>query len=195
MRRCCERYGPRAVLGLTGVPEGLPLSDADRATVQAELEGIFPIDQRIYGIVFDTFTSTLTSTPATPARHHRPDTAVPWPRRPGPAHTTARSGLTEQIPGAILGPRRYGLENQGSVMSPRILFGALAVRARGRFVLEPDERDELTLRRDAGGAPEEPLRARLELLVHCSHCARSAVGSFVLTTSRSCSWPDEMVHQ
>jgi hypothetical protein len=52
-----ERYFARAVLGIMGVPEGLPLSTADRAIVQAELTGIFPIDQRIDGILFDTFIS------------------------------------------------------------------------------------------------------------------------------------------
>lgn len=52
-----ERWFPRAVLDLMGVPEGLPLSDADRAVVRAEMAGIFPIDERIDGILFDTFTS------------------------------------------------------------------------------------------------------------------------------------------
>ncbi|RPH54878.1 MAG: hypothetical protein EHM89_17965 [Acidobacteria bacterium] len=40
-----------------GAPEGLPLSTADRKIIQAELDGIFPIDQRIAGILFDTFIS------------------------------------------------------------------------------------------------------------------------------------------
>jgi pimeloyl-ACP methyl ester carboxylesterase len=52
-----ERWFPRAVLDLMGVPADLALTDADRAVIQAEMDGIFPIDERIDGILFDTFVS------------------------------------------------------------------------------------------------------------------------------------------
>ncbi|HSJ45134.1 MAG TPA: alpha/beta hydrolase [Euzebyales bacterium] len=97
-----ERYAPRAVLGLMGVPEGLPLSDADRATVQAELEGIFPIDQRIDGILFDTFTSNPDINTGYPLHAITAPTLLCHGRDdPGPPYHGAVR-LTEQIPGATL---------------------------------------------------------------------------------------------
>jgi len=97
-----ERYAPRMVLDLMGVPEGLPLSDADRATVQAELDGIFPIDQRIDGILFDTFTSNPDINTGYPLDAITAPTLICHGRDdPGPPYHGAVA-LTRQIPGATL---------------------------------------------------------------------------------------------
>ena len=97
-----ERWFPRAVLDLMGVPEGLTLTGADRATIQAELDGIFPINERIDGILFDTFTSNPDInrgyrfgdiTAPTLICHGRDD--------PGPPYDGA-AALAKQIPNARL---------------------------------------------------------------------------------------------
>jgi pimeloyl-ACP methyl ester carboxylesterase len=40
---------------MMGVPKQLPLSDTDRARLEEELDSIFPVDQRINGVLFDAF--------------------------------------------------------------------------------------------------------------------------------------------
>lgn len=40
-----------------GVPKGLTLTEADRAIIEDELDGIFPVDARLDGILFDAFVS------------------------------------------------------------------------------------------------------------------------------------------
>jgi pimeloyl-ACP methyl ester carboxylesterase len=97
-----ERYFPRAVLSLMGVPEELPLSAADRAIVQAELDGIFPIDKRIDGILFDTFTSNPDINNGYPFGDIAAPTLICHGRDdPGPPYEGAVT-LASQIPGARL---------------------------------------------------------------------------------------------
>jgi pimeloyl-ACP methyl ester carboxylesterase len=40
---------------MMGVPKQLPLSDADRARLDEELDSIFPVDRRIDGVLFDAY--------------------------------------------------------------------------------------------------------------------------------------------
>jgi pimeloyl-ACP methyl ester carboxylesterase len=97
-----ERYYPRAVLTLMGVPEGLILSKADRAIVQAELDGIFPIDERIDGILFDTFVSNPDINSGYPFGDITAPTLICHGRDdPGPPFHGAVT-LAQQIPGARL---------------------------------------------------------------------------------------------
>lgn len=97
-----ERYFPRAVLGLMGVPEGLPLDAADRATIQSELDGIFPIDERIDGILFDTFTSNPDINNHYPFGDITAPTLICHGRDdPGPPYEQAVA-IAGQIPGAQL---------------------------------------------------------------------------------------------
>lgn len=50
-----RRYLTGWILQLMGVPKGLPLTEADRDRVAVELDGIFPVSERIDGIMFDAF--------------------------------------------------------------------------------------------------------------------------------------------
>ena len=45
------------LLRLMGVPEDVPLTDADRRRVDAELDGVFPVTERVDGVLFDAFVS------------------------------------------------------------------------------------------------------------------------------------------
>ena len=49
-------YAPHFVTELMGVPRDLPLSRADRARLEEELDAIFPVSRRSQGVLFDAFT-------------------------------------------------------------------------------------------------------------------------------------------
>lgn len=48
-------YRSGFIANMMGVPDDLPLSDADRARLGEEFDSVFPVDQRIDGVLFDGF--------------------------------------------------------------------------------------------------------------------------------------------
>jgi pimeloyl-ACP methyl ester carboxylesterase len=52
-----RRRFPARLARLMGVPKGRPFSAADRARVDAELDGLFPVARRVDGVLFDAFVS------------------------------------------------------------------------------------------------------------------------------------------
>lgn len=79
-------YAPHFVTELMGVPRDLPLSRADRARLEEELDAIFPVSRRSQGVLFDAFTGNkaVNATPLeavsapTLVIHFRDDTAAPF---------------------------------------------------------------------------------------------------------------------
>lgn len=97
-----RRRFPLALRGLMGVPKDLRLDAADRVVVDRELDGIFPVDGRAAGALFDAFVSNQDIdsgyafdriTAPTLIAHARDDTLVPF---------AAASLLADAVPGAEL---------------------------------------------------------------------------------------------
>jgi pimeloyl-ACP methyl ester carboxylesterase len=96
------------ILQLMGVPKDLTLTAADRARVELELDGIFPVSERIEGIVFDAFTGNPdinndyafgAITAPTLLVHFEDDGGPPYP---------GAVALAGQIPGARLLSGEHG---------------------------------------------------------------------------------------
>ena len=79
-------YAARSITSLMGVPPDLPLSRADRARLEEELDSIFPVSSRVRGALFDAFTGNkeINAIPLEEVRaptlviHYRDDTGAPF---------------------------------------------------------------------------------------------------------------------
>jgi pimeloyl-ACP methyl ester carboxylesterase len=49
-------YAARSISSLMGIPPDLPLTPADRARLEEELDSIFPVSRRVRGCLFDAYT-------------------------------------------------------------------------------------------------------------------------------------------
>jgi pimeloyl-ACP methyl ester carboxylesterase len=90
------------VLRMMGVPEDTRLSEADRDRVDAELDGVFPVTDRVQGVLFDAFVSNpdinhgyefARVTAPTLVVHARDDALAPF---------WAAVALAQSIPGSRL---------------------------------------------------------------------------------------------
>lgn len=78
-------YAERSITSLMGVPPDLPLTRADRARLDQELDSIFPVSSRVQGALFDAFTGNkaINGMPLEELRaptlviHFRDDTGAP----------------------------------------------------------------------------------------------------------------------
>jgi pimeloyl-ACP methyl ester carboxylesterase len=131
---CVLRFMTRAILNLMGVPKGLPLTQADRAVIQGELN-LLPVSQRIDGIIFDAFASNPDINRATPIRtspHHtghprqgRSRAALPGrgrrgcqdPRRPLGHRRAGRSPPAREPPRTPSGGRRAATQDRDPMSS------------------------------------------------------------------------------
>lgn len=52
-----RRHFPARLTRLMGIPEDRPLTTSDRARIEAELDGLFPVARRAEGVLFDAFVS------------------------------------------------------------------------------------------------------------------------------------------
>lgn len=81
-----RRYAERSITSLMGIPADLPLSPADRARLDEELDSLFPVSERAQGALFDAFTGNkaINDTPLEEVRaptlviHFRDDTGAPF---------------------------------------------------------------------------------------------------------------------
>jgi pimeloyl-ACP methyl ester carboxylesterase len=98
---CVLRFMTRAILNLMGVPKGLPLTQADRAVIQGELN-LLPVSQRIDGIIFDAFASNPDINRGYPYQDITAPTLVIHAKDdPGPPYQAAVA-VAAKIPGARL---------------------------------------------------------------------------------------------
>jgi pimeloyl-ACP methyl ester carboxylesterase len=105
-------YLSGVITTLMGVPKDLPLSTRDQERITEELDGIFPVSQRIDGILFDAFTGNkeinhgypleMISAP-TLVIHFRDDTGAPYQGAAAMAHRIPTARLLTLEHGGHLG--------------------------------------------------------------------------------------------
>lgn len=101
-------YVPRLITELMGVPPDLPLNATDRARVEEELDGIFPVSRRADGAIFDAYTGNK-AVNALPLESVRAPTLVVHFRDDPGAPFTGAETLASRIPDAqTLFPDRGG---------------------------------------------------------------------------------------
>ena len=97
------------VNNMMGIPKDLPLTDADRARLDEELDSIFPVSERVQGAVFDGFTGNPDINTGYPLDTiSAPTLLVHFKDDAGPPYAGAVA-LADAIPGA----RLLGIDHGG----------------------------------------------------------------------------------